>query len=68
MIIKGKSPNEDIAKLAGASAPRGAKPLNFNQFKIPLMTGLVTRAVRGVFLCDIHKLLILNNFYDFGVS
>ena len=37
----------DIAKLAGASAPRGAKPLNFNQFKIPLMTGLVARAVRG---------------------
>lgn len=46
-IIKGKAPGEDIAKLAGASAPRGAKPLNFNQFKIPLMTGLVARAVRG---------------------
>jgi hypothetical protein len=37
---------EDIAKLAGASATRGAKPLNYNQFKIPLMANLVTRAVR----------------------
>src|ERR1700680_2440322 len=45
-IIKGKPMGEDIAKLAGASATRGAKPLNYNQFKIPLMANLVTRAVR----------------------
>src|SRR5215813_1873486 len=45
-IVKGKSAGEDIAKLAGQSATRGAAPLNYNQFKIPLMANLVTRAVR----------------------
>jgi xanthine dehydrogenase YagS FAD-binding subunit len=45
-IVKGKPMNADIAKLAGQSAPRGASPLNYNQFKIPLMANLVTRAVR----------------------
>lgn len=45
-IVKGKPMSEDIAKLAGQSATRGAKPLNYNQFKIPLMANLVTRAVR----------------------
>jgi xanthine dehydrogenase YagS FAD-binding subunit len=45
-IVKGKAPGEDIAKLAGQSAARGASPLNYNQFKIPLMANLVTRAVR----------------------
>jgi xanthine dehydrogenase YagS FAD-binding subunit len=45
-IVKGKAAGEDIAKLAGQSATRGASPLNFNQFKIPLMANLVTRAVR----------------------
>jgi xanthine dehydrogenase YagS FAD-binding subunit len=45
-IVKGKALGEDIAKLAGQSATRGAKPLNYNQFKIPLMANLVTRAIR----------------------
>ena len=45
-VIRGKPPGEEIAKLAGQSAIRGAKPLNYNQFKIPLMANLVTRAVR----------------------
>jgi xanthine dehydrogenase YagS FAD-binding subunit len=45
-IVKGKPLNADIAKLAGQSATRGATPVNFNQFKIPLMANLVTRAVR----------------------
>jgi xanthine dehydrogenase YagS FAD-binding subunit len=45
-IVKGKPLNADIAKLAGQSATRGASPLNYNQFKIPLMANLVTRAVR----------------------
>ena len=45
-IVKGKRLDEDIAKLAGQSAPRGAKPLNYNQFKIPLMANLVSRAIR----------------------
>src|SRR5271154_88498 len=39
-IIKGKPFNADIAKLAGQSAPRGATPLNYNQFKIPLIANL----------------------------
>jgi xanthine dehydrogenase YagS FAD-binding subunit len=45
-IIKGQKISDDLAKLAGQSAPRGARPLNYNQFKIPLMAGLVTRAIR----------------------
>ena len=45
-IVKGKPAGEDIAKLAGQSATRGASPLNYNQFKIPLMANLVTRALR----------------------
>lgn len=45
-IIKGQPVNADVAKLAGQSSTRGARPLNYNKFKIPLMANLVTRAVR----------------------
>ena len=45
-VIRGKPAGEEIAKLAGQSAIRGARPLNYNQFKIPLLANLVTRAVR----------------------
>jgi xanthine dehydrogenase YagS FAD-binding subunit len=45
-VIQGKRAEEATAKLAGQSAIRGARPLNYNQFKIPLMANLVTRAVR----------------------
>ena len=45
-IVKGKPMDEANAKLAGQSATRGARPLNYNGFKIPLMANLVTRAVR----------------------
>jgi xanthine dehydrogenase YagS FAD-binding subunit len=45
-IVKGQPMNESVAKLAGSSATRGARPLNYNGFKIPLMANLVTRAVR----------------------
>jgi xanthine dehydrogenase YagS FAD-binding subunit len=45
-IVKGKPLSADIAKLAGQSATRGASPLNYNAYKIPLMANLVTRAVR----------------------
>jgi xanthine dehydrogenase YagS FAD-binding subunit len=44
--IKGKPLGEEIAKVAGLVASRGARPLNYNGFKIPLMERLVTRAVR----------------------
>ena len=45
-IIKGQPLSENLAKLAGQSASRGARPLNYNGFKIPLMENLVMRAVR----------------------
>jgi xanthine dehydrogenase YagS FAD-binding subunit len=45
-IVKGSSQNEETATLAGGAASRGATPLNFNQFKIPLLENLVMRAVR----------------------
>jgi xanthine dehydrogenase YagS FAD-binding subunit len=45
-VIQGKPAAESTAKLAGQAAIRGARPLNYNQFKIPLMANLVTRAVR----------------------
>lgn len=44
--IKGKPINADLAKLAGQAATRGARPVNYNGFKIPLMANLVMRAVR----------------------
>jgi xanthine dehydrogenase YagS FAD-binding subunit len=44
--IKGKAPSAEIATLAGQTATRGARPLNYNGFKIPLMANLVMRAVR----------------------
>ena len=45
-IVKGQPKTEETAKLAGQSAVRGATPLNFNHFKIPLLQNLVMRAIR----------------------
>jgi xanthine dehydrogenase YagS FAD-binding subunit len=45
-VVKGSQQNADVAELAGKSAARGAAPLNFNHFKIPLMENLVRRAIR----------------------
>jgi xanthine dehydrogenase YagS FAD-binding subunit len=45
-IVKGSPQSADTAKLAGGAASRGATPLNYNQFKIPLLENLVTRAIR----------------------
>ncbi len=45
--IRGQTRSEELAEAAGAIASRGAEPLNFNHFKIPLMENLVKRAVRG---------------------
>jgi xanthine dehydrogenase YagS FAD-binding subunit len=45
-IVRGSAQNEETANLAGGSASRGAVPLNYNQFKIPLLENLVTRAIR----------------------
>ncbi len=45
-IVRGSQKNADTAKLAGGSASRGATPLNYNAFKIPLLENLVMRAIR----------------------
>jgi xanthine dehydrogenase YagS FAD-binding subunit len=45
-IVKGSAQDEETASLAGGSASRGATPLNYNHFKIPLLEKLVTRAIR----------------------
>ncbi|HEX9853389.1 MAG TPA: xanthine dehydrogenase family protein subunit M [Woeseiaceae bacterium] len=45
-VVKGSQKNADTAKLAGGSAARGAAPLNYNHFKIPLLENLVARAIR----------------------
>lgn len=45
-IVRGSAKDEETARLAGSSATRGATPLNFNHFKVPLLQNLVTRAIR----------------------
>ena len=45
-IMKGGTKDEESAELAAKSASRGATPLNYNHFKIPLMENLVRRAIR----------------------
>jgi xanthine dehydrogenase YagS FAD-binding subunit len=45
-LAKGQKKSTDIAKLAAKASVRGAKPLNFNHFKITLMENLITRAIR----------------------
>ncbi len=45
-VVTGQPKNEATANLAGQSSVRGATPLNFNHFKIPLLQNLVTRAIR----------------------
>jgi xanthine dehydrogenase YagS FAD-binding subunit len=45
-VVRGQPKTEETAQLAGQSAIRGATPLNYNHFKIPLLQNLVTRAIR----------------------
>lgn len=45
--VRGESLSAETAALAGKTAVWGAKPLNYNHFKIPLMKNLVQRAIRG---------------------
>ena len=45
-VVRGQPKTAEMASLAGQSAVRGATPLNFNHFKIPLLQNLVTRAIR----------------------
>lgn len=46
-IVRGSEPNEETAELGAGAASRGASPLNYNHFKIPLMENLVKKAIRG---------------------
>ena len=46
--IKGKPADEATAALAGDLAIEGAKPLQYNAYKVPLMRNLVKRSIRGV--------------------
>lgn len=45
--LAGATRDEETANRAGRKAVEGARPLKYNQFKIPLMENLVRRAVRG---------------------
>jgi xanthine dehydrogenase YagS FAD-binding subunit len=45
-VVRGKAVDDQLAQLAGQSVSRGARPLNYNHFKVPLMQSLVRRAVR----------------------
>jgi len=45
--ITGKPANEETADMAGNMAIKGAVPLRFNGYKLPLMRNLVKRSIRG---------------------
>lgn len=47
-LVKGETPNEELETLIKRVASSGAKPLNFNHFKIPLMNNLAARAIRSL--------------------
>jgi xanthine dehydrogenase YagS FAD-binding subunit len=46
--VQGKPRNAETAELAGQLAVQGARPLQYNGYKVPLMRNLVKRAIRGV--------------------
>ncbi len=46
--IVGQSRNDELAARAASIASEGARTLNFNHFKIPLIENLVRRAIRDV--------------------
>ena len=46
-VLSGQPLSEELAEHAGQVAVRGVEPLTHNGFKVPLMTNLVKRAVRG---------------------
>ena len=47
-LIQGETPGEELETLVKRVASRGAKALNYNHFKIPLMENLASRAVRSL--------------------
>jgi len=44
--VVGRERSEDSAERAASVAVDGARPLNYNHFKIPLTENLVRRAIR----------------------
>ena len=46
-LVRGRPRDEETAEMAGELAVRGADPLDYNHFKIPLLENLVKRAVRA---------------------
>jgi xanthine dehydrogenase YagS FAD-binding subunit len=46
--VRGKPPTAETGEMAGRLAVQGAKPLQFNAYKIPLMRNLVKRAIGRV--------------------
>ena len=46
--VRGKVPDEATATLAGKIAMEGARPLQHNGYKVPLLRNLVKRSIRGV--------------------
>ena len=47
-LVVGEKANGELEKLVERVAARGAKPLNYNQFKAPLMSQLAKRAIRSL--------------------
>ena len=47
-LIRGEAPGSDLEALVKRVAASGAKPLNFNHYKIPMMQNLAARAVRSL--------------------
>jgi len=45
--IRGQQRSAELAEQVAAIASDGARPLNYNHFKVPLMENLVKRAIRG---------------------
>ncbi len=45
-VVKGSAQDDETATLAGKTASHGARPVTFNQYKVPLMENLVKRAIR----------------------
>jgi len=45
--VRGQSRSDSTANSVAEMATAGARPLNYNNFKVPLMQNLVKRAIRG---------------------
>jgi xanthine dehydrogenase YagS FAD-binding subunit len=44
--LSGSSPSEDVFARAAEAALEGAQPLDHNRYKLPLLRGLLTQALR----------------------